>query len=459
MMDPDRSVRSRVNRRRFITTAGAAGVSLLAGCGSDGDADAENGAAEAQQETDTETETDAEGTQTDTVSDTTFTLEYVDVDGDRTAEHFQPVIDELNSEYNAQISLNFREVPYDNMKQQLLTRVGAGDEPDVAAIDQIWLGEFYESDKLITFNDVQDQVNFDDYFAGFQDAVVQNEDLIAFPITTDVRGMYWQKSAFEEAGLDPESPPETWSEFYETAAQLHNPPAQYGTGVIVAAGIYSIPLFASGGNFLSDDGSEPRFQEEPGVQAATFFDDIYNNEEIGPPEPVTSGGGFPQEFLNGQYATTPIYGSWMDFFGRNEGLTNEEMLNQFGFGITPYPEDGEPATMNGGFGWTGFNTSDRPDIVKDFIVRISGKEFNRKIARETGRIPTRESLLDADDVWENILWSEEIKGMLEFGHTRPVNNWSPVSEELTPALQAVAFDEQEPEEALQAAAESVRGRL
>jgi len=460
MRDSDRSVRSPVDRRRFITTAGAAGVTLLAGCGGGDDGGAEETTeAAADAEPADQTDTEAAGGQTDTASGGTFTLEYVDVDGDRTAEHFQPVIDELNSEYDTQISLNFREIPYDNMKQQLLTRVGAGDEPDVAAIDQIWLGEFYQSGKLMTFNDVQDQVNFDDYFAGFQDAIVQDDDFVAFPITTDVRGMYWHKSAFEDAGLDPDSPPETWSAFYEAATQLHNPPGTYGTGLIVAAGIYSVPLFGAGGQFLSDDGSAPAFQEEPGVQAATVIDDIHNNEEIGPPEPVTGGSGFPQEFLNGQYATTPVYGSWMDFFGRNEGFSNEELLNQFGFGLTPHLEGSEPATMNGGFGWAAFGTTEQPEIVKDFMIRVSDKEFNRKIARETGRIPTRQSLLDADEVWENILWEEEIKGMLEYGSTRPVNNWSVVSEELTPALQAVAFDRQEPQEALQQAADAVSSQL
>ena len=135
MRDSDRSVRSPVDRRRFITTAGAAGVTLLAGCGGGDDGGAEETTeAAADAEPADQTDTEAADGQTDTVAGGTFTLEYVDVDGDRTAEHFQPVIDELNSEYDTQISLNFREIPYDNMKQQLLTRVGAGDEPDVATV-------------------------------------------------------------------------------------------------------------------------------------------------------------------------------------------------------------------------------------------------------------------------------------------------------------------------------------
>lgn len=435
------SDRFRVNRRRFVKAAGAAGVTgLLAGCSSDDQAA-------------------SEGTTTTTKSGGSFTLEYVDVDGDRKKEHFTPIIDELNKQYDASISLDFREVPYDNMKKQLLTEVGAGDEPDVAAIDQIWLGSFYQSGKLMSFNDMKSDVNFDNYFAGFQEAVNQEGNIVGFPITTDVRGMYWNKKQFEEVGLDPNTPPKTWSEFFDMAHQLHDPPKRFGTGIIVAAGIYSVPLFSAGGKFLKSGGTEPAFNDAAGVKAAKFYDKIYNDENIGPDSPITSGSSFPQEFLKGTYATAPVYGSWMDFFAREQGMTNEEIKQQFGFGLTPHPSDGSPATMMGGFAWAAFNTTERADIVRDFMKQISGKEFNRKIARETGRIPTRKTLLDASEIWENILWSDTIKGMLEYGGTRPVNNWSAVSEALTPALQEVAYDKKDAETALQDAADSLAGTL
>lgn len=466
MSDSDGGPRPNVNRRRFLKTAGATGVlGLLAGCGSGGGGggappettEGGDGGGSGDGSTPTQTPTQTP-TPTDVKTAGSFTLEYVDVDGDRKKEHFMPVIEELNGEYDVNISLNFREIPYGNMKQQLLTRVGGGNAPDVAAIDQIWLGSFYQSGKLMAFNDMKSQVNFDDYFQGFQPAIQQQGDLVGFPITTDVRGMYWHKDMVEQAGFDPASPPETWSGFYELANQLHNPPQTYGTGIIVAAGIFSVPLFSTGGSFLSADGQTAQFNSQAGVQAAQFYDDIYNNQEVGPPKPIFGDHNLPREFINGTYATTPVYGSWLDYFARQEGMGNQEILDTFGFGLTPHPEGGQPATMNGGFAWAAFNTTERPDIVRDFVQRISAKEFNRKIARETGRIPTRKSLLDASDIWENILWADTIKGMLEYGGTRPVNNWSTVSSVLSPQLQRVAFDRAEPKAALDKAATEFKSK-
>jgi multiple sugar transport system substrate-binding protein len=458
MTDSPGGQRQNVKRRRFLKTAGATGVlGLLAGCGG-GDTTTGDGDGAEPTETATETTTPTQ-TPTDTKTAESFTREYVDVDGDRAKEHFMPIIEELNGKYDADISLNFREIPYGNLKKQLLTRVGADDAPDVAAIDQIWLGSFYESGKLMAFNDMEEQLNFSNYFAGFQEAVRQEGNIVGFPITTDVRGMYWNKDLYEQAGLDPNKRPETWSEFYQMAEQVHNPPQTFGTGIIVAAGIYSVPLFASGGQFLTSGGSEPAFQKQPGVEAAAVFDKIHNEKGIGPNNPVTKGSSFPQEFLKGTYATTPVYGSWMDYFARQQGMSNDEIKQKFGFGLTPHPEGKEPATMMGGFAWAAFNTTERPDIVRDFMAHISTKEFGKKISIETGRIPTRKPLLEESEVWSDIMYADTIKGMLEYGGTRPVNNWSPTSSTLTPALQRIAFDKAEPEQALQSAADELRSKL
>lgn len=457
-MSSKRGGKTVTKRRAFLKTTGVAATAALAGCGGDGgDGD------------DTTTETTTGGMTTTSTSTTaqtqSVTLNYVDVDGDRTKEMFMPIVSELEAEHNADITLKFEEVPYENLKRDLLTRVGGGNAPDIAAIDQIWLGAFAESGKLMDLSAVADDVNFDDYFQGFQPAVQQNDSVVGFPITTDVRGLYWNKDHFRDAGLDPETPPATWSELVSMGQQVHDPPARYGAGIIVNAGLYSIPLFSLGGRFLNEDATEPMFHNEAGVEAARFYDRIHNDQQITPPQPVTSGQSFPQEYLQGQYTMNVAYGSWLDFFWRNmQGdMSAEEadqaMKEKFGFDFTPVKEGAEKATMSGGFAWAAFNTTDYPDIVQGFMRRVSGKEFNKTVAVETGRMPTRKSLLDEPEIWDPILYSEKMKEMLEYTHTRPVNNWSLVSEHVGSALQSVSFGEKEPQAAMDEAAQKVRNNL
>lgn len=384
------------------------------------------------------------------------TIEYVDVAGVRSAEIFEPAVEAVAEATGRRVELDFSEVPYGDMKQTLLTRLGGGNAPDVAAIDQIWLGEFVDGGSLMAIDEVADAVDFDDFIDAFADPVRSGGHVYGTPTTTDVRGMYWDKRQFESTGLDPEAPPETWAELLDVAETLHDPPETYGAAYMAIPGRWTVNLFAAGGTVLGPDG-EPRFQERPGVSAATLVDDLYNEPGVSSPSPVYSNGArLARQFLDGQYAIDVVEGSWLDYFWRNGGGTNEEMVERFGFAPTPHPAGGEPATMSGGHVLAGFEGTDHPDVVREFLRVVAGREFQRHLATASGSIPTRASLVEVDEVWEGILYADTVREMLSFTHTRPVRHWSTAADALERALQEVAFDRADPEPALSDAAERVR---
>lgn len=388
------------------------------------------------------------------------TIEYVEVAGARSRETFQPVVEALNERFDRSVELAFTEIPYSNMKSQLQTRVGGGNAPDVAAIDQIWLGPFVDSGRLLDLDPVAADLDLDDYLDPFVDVATSDGTLYAIPTTTDVRGMYWNRDAFEEAGLDPESPPETWSELLDAAEALHDPPDRYGATYFVTGGRWTVSLFAGGGRVLSEDGTEPRFQEQPGVEAARFVDEIFNGRGVGPPTPpYQDGAAVAREFLQGHYGMTVVEGSWLDYFWRNLGNSDEELVESVGFAPTPRPADGRRATMSGGHMWAGFSDTDHPDVVRAFLRIAGGREFKRHLAVESGQIPTRESLQDDEAVWSNVLYGDVVRDLLADTTLRPIRNWSVVAAELDPALQRVAFDEADPRTALDEAAAAVQSEI
>lgn len=426
-------------RRAFLRATGVSALAGFAGCSGGGPSNP----------------SDAAGSKQGAI-----TLEYVDVAGTRSREVFQPVVDELNERYDATIELQFTEIPYENVKSQLLTRLGGGNAPDLAAIDQIWLGEFIDGGSLLALDGVADDIGFDDYLPAFREPVREGGHVYGLPISTDVRGMYWNKRLFERAGLDPESPPATWSELLDAAEKLHDPPETYGAAHFVVSGRWTVNLFAAGGSVLADGGTEPAFQKPPGVEAASFVDELYNGRSVGPPEPpYQDGARLAREFLQGQHAITVVEGSWLDYFWENLGNEPEAMTEQFGFAPTPAPEGKEPVTMSGGHTWGAFESTDHPEVVRDFLRIAGSRSFKRHLAVETGKIPTRQSLLDADEIWDNVLYSDTVKDLLESTRTRPIRNWSVVENALDPALQRVAFGREEPEAALATAADEVRSEL
>lgn len=435
-----------IGRRSVIRAsagAGAAIVSGLAGCA-----------------TQSSGNTGTAGQRTGTASRQRVPIEYVDVTGEREVGHFEPIIQQLEEEFDAVIDLTYTDVPYENLKSTLLTRVGGGNAPDIAAIDQIWLGSFITGGILLELDEVADDVDFDDYLDEFAAVVQRDGHVYGFPIGTDVRGMYWNKDTFEAAGLDPELPPETWSELLEMAALVHEPPDTYGSAYFVNAGRWSVNLFGAGGQFLNEDRTEPRFHEMPGVRAAEFVDRLYNKADITPPEPLYENGAqAAREFLGGQYAISVVEGSWLDFFWRNLGNDEQAMQEQFGFAATPRPDDGEAATMSGGFVWAAFQSTDHPRIVREFLRLVNERAFTEQLMVETRDIPTRESLFDVEAVWDHVLYADAVQDLLQRTQLRPVEHWPIVADSLDTALQRVAFGKQEPQASLETAAEEVRNAL
>jgi len=71
-----------------------------------------------------------------------------------------------------------------------------------------------------------------------------NKHIWSLPYSVLVIAMMFRKDLFVEAGLDPDMPPRTWDEFYESAKRIHDP----------ARGIYGVALISSpssGWQFLS----------------------------------------------------------------------------------------------------------------------------------------------------------------------------------------------------------------
>lgn len=388
-----------------------------------------------------------------------ITIEFVDVAGVRSGETFDPLLDRLEDRHDVTIDFAYHEIPYENIRRQLLTRVAGTNAPDIAAIDQIWFGEFVDGGALLPLDDTLADGSLDDFLPAFADVVRDDGHVFGIPTTTDVRGMYWDKRAFEAAGLDPERPPRTWTELLSVASQLHDPPDRYGAAYLVVPGRWAVTLFGAGGRFFDSTGTHPRFDDPPGVAAATFLDRLYNRAGVSAPEPPGENGAqLARAFLSGQYAISVVEGSWLPYFWEEMGGDADSMVERFGFAPSPTP-DGSPATMSGGHVWAGFRSTDHPEIVRDFLAVAAGRSFGRHLAIETGQVPTRHTLLDDDAIWDDVLYGDVVRALLSSTRLRPVRHWPVVDDALADAIQQVAYDRVEPRAALTRAADSVRSSI
>ncbi len=166
----------------------------------------------------------------------------------------------------------------------------------------------------------------------------------ALPWGTDTYALYWNKDLFEEAGLDPEKPPETMSEFAEYADKLTKVEADGSISQIGFVPNFSwshleqyVSMF--GGYFVSEDGTKFLLDTQPVIDALKWEQEFYNKYD---PEEVirfTSSlgdyDGAEHGFISGKVAMM-VDGEW--FVGDNFiGAYNPDLW--YGVAPLPYPDD------------------------------------------------------------------------------------------------------------------------
>ena len=308
-----------------------------------------------------------------------------------TADHPNVTIEITNLENNA-------------FKERLTTVMQAGEPPDLF---QSWGGAVlwnFADNGLVRNIAPELEGEWKDSFAA-QAALnlySQNGEYYGVPWDWGAVGMFYNNDLFEQAGLDPEAPPETWEEFVMTVQTLQD------------AGITPIALGESekwpghfwwvyfalrlGGEqaFLDAYNRTGSFAGEPFVQAGEYIQQLV---EMDPFNEGFLGLTWPEQaavFGNGEAAMT-LMGQWapasaIQYSESGEGVTN--------LGFFPFPAieggAGDPADVLGG--GNGFAVgADAPDETVDFLRFITNAENQR--AGAFFMVPTVEEAQDvlADD--------------------------------------------------------------
>ena len=116
------------------------------------------------------------------------------------------------------------------------------------------------------------------YGPGFKTGRDTKKHYWALPFSNLVMGLCWRKDIFQQAGLDPERPPDTWEEYYEFARRCTNPEkGMYGVqmydGPHWSWGFYWM-LVSAGGSVMTEVGPDrwaACFNTEQAVNAYDFL--------------------------------------------------------------------------------------------------------------------------------------------------------------------------------------------
>ena len=418
-MKPRLRPRARLSRGTPLAAAGMALVLMVAACGNGDDGDDESGA----EPTGGDADALAEG-----VDDGTTITMWTRA---ATETQSQLLVDAYNESHENQVDLTV--IPTDDYLPRVGTAAGARELPDVLSLDVVFVPQFTTVGAFLDITDRISALPFaDDIAPSHIEVGTLDGQQHVVPHTMDLSVLFYNKTLYEQAGLDPEQPPTTLEEFAEHARAVDALGGDInGTffggncgGCLVFTWWPSI--WADGHEVMNEDGTESLLAEPEAaavydIWKSLFDDDITaagTQDEAGP----TWVGFFPE----GNIGIMPMPSTQL-------GL----MPDTFETGVAPIRGiDGGESTFVGGDSIGISANSEVPDQAWNFIAWTLSEEAQVGVLAANNDVVARTDLASNEfsEQDERLVTINEVAGQgstpyaLNFGQTfnDPQGPWLPL---------------------------------
>ncbi len=256
---------------------------------------------------------------------------------------FNQIVEDFNAETpTCQVTVQTQ--PGAEYIPRLEAAMSANQLPHVIAAGYDALPQLVENGIVAPIDDFVEQGGYgpDMFPEAIWNAGLWKDQRVGIPIDTHPMVFYYNKALFEEAGLDPESPPDD-QESFEAAITAVNENTEAdgyqmvasGPGANFLAGIQWATLFyQGGGEWTNEDLTEVTINSEAGVQAAQYLAHLVNDLGV----PKVESDAEINAFQQGQNAMV-MSGIW-------ETTRYSEALGE-DLGVAPVPEIFGPGTWGG----------------------------------------------------------------------------------------------------------------
>jgi multiple sugar transport system substrate-binding protein len=353
--------------------------------------------------------------------------------------------------------------PDDARYKSVIAEISAGNAPEVIGLDVVRLAQFADLGALADLSDWAPSLDYwDDVFEPLRRDFVQYQGTTyALPFWLDCSMYHYNKAHFEEAGLDPESPPETWSEFRSACEALdgagYTPVAASFDGGLTEFFWYPFP-WSNGAELLNEDNSATNFDSSAAVEALELWVDL---NDAGYTTDLVAGEWttFHNKFLNGD-ASMCFGSAFTSTFVREND--REFFDNDLGASMYPMASGGIQQTFIGGNSIVISKQAAQDEAVfsaaKEF-VEWSNSEEGMTRTLENGGLPGRERGFElASDRPEPAY--PVAREALGKGHAPPIHpKYEQIADPFRTAVEEALLGERTADEALKSAASRVNSIL
>lgn len=395
----------------------------------------------------TDTTNDSESASAETGSDGSVTeVVFWHNRGGSAGEALEQICAEYNEGAGAEAGVKITPIYQSDSVSALKTVVQAKDTDSMPDMIQIFAGDVEYMSTVDAVVPIQDMIaNDDSYDADILESLINtytyNGTLYSMPFHASTMGFFWNKTAFEEAGLDPDTPPTTIAEMAEMAEKLlkvddSGAVTQYAITLglnnayinhwIAGQGEYSF----IGNNEAGRTGrmTEVTFDKDGTMKA--LLTEWKKVLDTGAVQPVESGNQAREEFCAGLSAM---------LCSSNSALATVENMSKemgFEFGVAALPKVNASDSGSVCPGGSSVYILGKGDDAKiqgawDFIKYWIQPEQQYEFCSVTGTIPVNEQTMDYQPMKDYV---EEHPGFTVF-YDAIVNSNPKVQEHLAPTQQ------------------------
>ena len=380
------------------------------------------------------------------------------------------LIDALCEEYHKE-NPNVKVTPvyagsYADTRTKVQAAIKGGNTPDLAIMFSIDLYSLLSMDAIADIDSFCTTDADKEWLNGFYDGFMMNsrdgETTYGIPWQRSTIVLYYNKDAFEAAGLDPEQLPKTWDELKEDAKKLtiteNGTTTQYGIQIPSDGYAYwmlqTFCVEQNGFNLMNDTGTETYYDDERTAKGLDFWKSLADDGSM--PEGIVAWATTPSDFLEGKTAM---------MYHTTGNLTNVKNNADFNFGVAMLPANESYGSPTGGGNFYIFKgvSEERQQAAFDFIKWMTDDERVAQWSIDTGYVATRPSAYDTERMQE---YAKEFpyclvaRDQLEYGYAElSTYNQAEVQKAIDDAISYVMTDQQDVESALATAQQTADGIL
>jgi multiple sugar transport system substrate-binding protein len=376
-------------------------------------------------------------------------------------------IKKLADEFHAQhpnIDIELQYVNSDFALQKATVALQGNKQPDISYQYGTNMPQLANAPKIVDLTSRVNSGSYDwnDFFPGERAVGTIDGKVLGVPALVDNLAVVYNKTLFKKAGIQEPSADWTWSDLM-AAAKATSDPANNVFGLAFPADgsetmvwEYEAMLWEAGGEILTSDNTKASFNSAAGVRALTTLTQM--NQDGSLYLDFHPDAGKSEELFNSGKIGMIITGPW--------DLSSFPNVD-YGVQVMPsFDPGGNHTTIAGPDNWVIFdNGSAHVDAAWQFVSFMTSPDAIKAEALQTGHLPTRSSVADANGFADQL--DAKYPGEGTFAENlsnvtiaRPqIPQYPQVSSALGIALVNALQGQQSPQDALNEAAQKADGAL